>query len=348
VEPHRPPDDPNRIEARDPIARLLKLAGSRPQPDPRRTAIFEQSLHREWRRGVQHRARRRRFAWAAASVAGAAAAMLFAWLPSWRSPEQPATTLVVGRVARVEGIVHTTPTRGISAPSRRITEGDEIQADTLIETTDAGRAALMLDESISLRVDVDSRLVVIGDRVMRLERGAVYVDSSTESHKPVLIQTQTGDVRDIGTQFDVRQQGSSLRVRVREGEVLVDRSGSAITARVGEALQFDAQGRHVRSAIPTFGPEWAWTSAIAPQFQLEGSTVQQFLEWVAREQGWRWRFVNADTARQAAGIVTHGSLEGYTPEEALDIVLPTCGLSFERNRDEIIVSFLKESSHLGK
>jgi hypothetical protein len=113
-------------------------------------------------------------------------------------------------------------------------------------------------------------------------------------------------------------------------------------------LHVDQQGRYVRSTVPIFGPEWAWTSTVAPQFQLEGSTVQQFLEWVAREQGWRWRFVDADTARRAAGIVTHGSLEGYTPEEALAIVLPTCGLSFVRKRDEVVVSFVKESSPRGK
>jgi ferric-dicitrate binding protein FerR (iron transport regulator) len=155
-------------------------------------------------------------------------------------------------------------------------------------------------------------------------------------------------VRDIGTQFEVRAGRSSFRVRVREGEVLVKRNDSEVTARAGEGLHVDQQGWYVRSTVPIFGPEWAWTSTIAPQFQLEGSTVQQFLEWVAREQGWRWRFVDADTARRAAGIVTHGSLEGYTPEEALAIVLPTCGLSFVRNRDEVVVSVVKESSPRGK
>ena len=58
-----------------------------------------------------------------------------------------------------------------------------------------------------------------------------------------------------------------------------------MTARAGETLHVDQQGRYVRRTVPVFGPEWAWASTIAPQFQLEGSTVQQFLEWVAREQG---------------------------------------------------------------
>jgi ferric-dicitrate binding protein FerR (iron transport regulator) len=204
--------------------------------------------------------------------------------------------------------------------------------------------ALALGAGLSLRIDADSRIVVIGERVVRLERGAIYVDASSEKSGPVLVHTPHGEVRDIGTQFEVRAERSSFRIRVREGEILVNDRGTETTARAGEALHVDSRGRYVRSAIPIFGPEWAWTSAIAPQFQLEGSTVRQFLDWVAREQGWRWRFADEETARRAAGIVTHGSIEGYTPEEALAIVLPTCGLSFVLNEGEVAISLVKESS----
>jgi hypothetical protein len=229
-----------------------------------------------------------------------------------------------------------------------VTVGDEIRTDTLIDTTGGGRVAVALDEGVSIRVDVGSRLVMVRERVVRLDQGTVYVDSGVDTSRPVLVQTENGDVRDIGTQFEVRTDSSTLGVRVREGEVIVDRRGSATSARAGESLRIDPQGSYERVAIPVFGPEWDWMAAIAPQFQLEGGTVRQFLDWVGREQGWRWRFVDAETARRAPGIVTHGSIEGYTPEEALAIVLPTCGLSFVRNRDEVIVSFQKEPSPRGQ
>jgi ferric-dicitrate binding protein FerR (iron transport regulator) len=347
VEQRYSPNGPDYVDLNDPIARVLKFAGSRPHPDPGRKADFKRALRAEWRRVAEPRAQRRTFGWAAGIAAGIAAALVLTWLQPWRITQQPTVMQVVGRVVRSEGIVRRLPT-STSSPSQSVTVGDEVHTDTVLETTETGRMALALGEGISLRIDVGSRIVLVGDRVVTVERGAVYVDSSADKRGSVLIHTQNGDVRDIGTQFEVRAERSSFRVRVREGEILVKRNDSEMTARAGEGLHVDQQGRYVRSTVPIFGPEWAWTSTVAPQFQLEGSTVQQFLEWVAREQGWRWRFVDADTARRAAGIVTHGSLEGYTPEEALAIVLPTCGLSFVRKRDEVVVSFVKESSPGGK
>jgi hypothetical protein len=331
VEEQHPPNEPDRIDRSDPIARVLKFAGSRPQPDPARMAEFKQALRNEWRRETAPRFQTRAFSWTAAAAAGIAAVLFLAWLLPSPVVQPTAAPQIVGRVARTEGVV---------SASR----GDEVRADMPIETPENGRMALSLGAGLSLRIDASSRIVVIGERVVRLERGAIYVDASDKKSRPVLIHTPHGDVRDIGTQFEVRAERSSFRIRVREGEILVNDRRTETTARAGEALHVDAQGRYVRSAIPIFGPEWAWTSAIAPQFQLEGSTVPQFLDWVAREQGWRWRFADEETSRRAAGIVTHGSIEGYTPEEALSIVLPTCGLSFVRNRGEVVVSLVKEPS----
>jgi ferric-dicitrate binding protein FerR (iron transport regulator) len=336
------PDD-----GKDPIERLLKLAGSRPQPDAERKAEFKRNLHAEWHKVTARGMQLRPFGRGAAIVAAAAAVLAVAWLPFWRiTPHAPAGA-VLGRIVRSEGVVRSLPASASSASGHPLTVGDEIRSDTLIDTTAGGRVAVVLDEGISLRVDVGSRIVMVRERVVRLDQGAVYVDSRVDK-RPVLIQTQNGEVRDIGTQFEVRTERSTLRVRVREGEVIVDRSGSAVSARAGESLRIDPQGRYERAVVPISGPEWDWTAAIGPQFQLEGSTVQQFLDWVGREQGWRWRFIDVDTARRAAGIVTHGSIEGYTPEEALAIVLPTCGLSFVRNRDEVIVSLQKEPSPRGR
>ena len=83
-----------------------------------------------------------------------------------------------------------------------------------------------------------------------------YVDSGGDKTRPVLIQTEHGDVRDIGTQFEVRAERSSLRVRVREGEVIVDRPGSSLSARAGELLRLDPQGAYERVAVPLFGVSW--------------------------------------------------------------------------------------------
>jgi hypothetical protein len=334
------------VEQNDPIERLLKLAGSRPQPDAARKAAFKRNLHLEWHRVTAPTRQPRTFVWAGATAAAAAVFLVVA-LSFWRpTPSVPASA-VLGRIVRTEGLVRSLPTDAASGPGRPLAVGDELRTDARIETTN-GRAAVVLGEGISLRLDADSRIAMVRDGVVRLEHGAVYVDSGVNKTRPVLVQTPHGDVRDIGTQFEVRADGSTLRVRVREGEVIVDHRGAALSARAGEVLRIDEQGRAERAAVPIFGAEWEWAATIAPQFQLEGSTVQQFLDWVSRELGWRWRFADADTARRAAGIVTHGTIEGYTPDEALAIVLPTCGLTFVRNGNEIVVSFQQEPSPRGR
>ena len=146
-------------------------------------------------------------------------------------------------------------------------------------------------------------------------------------------------VSHVGTQFELRLQPDSLNVRVREGEVRrVDGGSTRQTSRAGEALLISRDRPDVRSRIATSGPEWDWVTTVAQPFTLEGATVSAFLEWVSREQGWRWEYADAATKRRAERAVLHGSIEGLTPEEALAAVLPASGLTSRRDGDRLIVS----------
>jgi ferric-dicitrate binding protein FerR (iron transport regulator) len=340
------PQTPDRSEDRDPIARVLKAAGSRPQPDPDKKAAFEQTLHSEWRRATAPR-RHRQVVWWAAAAAGVAAVLLLGWLRPYGIGRGTVASDVVGHVVRTEGAVRSSLTANASV-SRDVIDGAQIRTDNVLETTSTGRVALAFGTGTSVRLDRDTRVVVVAERSLVLERGAIYVDADSQKAGPVAILTTHGEVRDIGTQFQVRVEGAAMRVMVREGEVLINGARSQMTARAGEALFVAGNGLAERSTISRYAPEWGWASQVAPRFDLEGSTVQRFLDWVAREKGWRWRFVDDDTSRRAADIVAHGSIEGYTPEEALDIVLPTCGLSYVREGDEVVVSFIKEPTPRGR
>lgn len=337
---------PDRSEDRDPIARVLKAAGSRPQPDPDKKAAFKQTLHSEWHRATASR-RHRQVVWWGAAAAGIAAVLVVGWLRPYGIGNGTVATHVVGQVVRTEGDVRSSLTSNASV-SDDVSDGAQILAASVLETSNTGRVALELDTGSSVRLDRDTRVVVVAERSLVLERGAVYVDADSQKTGPVAIQTLHGEVRDIGTQFQVRVEGAAIRVMVREGEVLINGARSQMTARTGEALFVAGNGRAERTTISRYAPEWEWTSQVAPPFDLEGSTVQRFLDWVAREKGWRWRFVDDDTSRRAVDIVAHGSIEDYSPEEALDIVLPTCGLSYVRESDEVIVSFIKEPAPRGR
>jgi hypothetical protein len=70
---------------------------------------------------------------------------------------------------------------------------------------------------------------------------------------------------------------------------------------------------------------------------LEGATVQTFLDWISREQGWDWEIADSTLRARAGRVVLHGSIEGLTPEEALAAVLPAAGLTYRREGARLVI-----------
>lgn len=226
---------------------------------------------------------------------------------------------------------------------RSIATGARIGPGERVETSNNGRAAFVLTGGVSVRLDQGTAIVLDGDSEVTLERGAAYVDSGGGPGAAALeINTPFGSVRHVGTQFEVRLQDSLLRVWVREGTVAVERAGTRWTSRTGEALTLSRSGPPVRGMIPTFGPDWTWVTGLAEPFHLEGARVPAFLQWVSREQGWRWQPEGPRMRDHIEQIVLHGSIDGLTPEEALSAVLPTCGLTFRLEGERLIVGIARK------
>ena len=174
---------------------------------------------------------------------------------------------------------------------------------------------------------------------LHLHMGTIYVDSDPQrGSTSLVVVTAFGNVRHLGTQFEVVRQPGSLDVRVREGEVSFEGGSGTLTAVAGEALLVKKDQPVERRRITSSGPEWAWVGTMAAPFTLEGSTVAAFLQWVSREEGLRWEYADAAARRVADRAVLHGSIDGLTPAEALLAVLPAAGLASRRDGDRLIVS----------
>jgi ferric-dicitrate binding protein FerR (iron transport regulator) len=193
-----------------------------------------------------------------------------------------------------------------------------------------------------VRIDVASVVRLEAARLVALERGALDVDAGPAAAPGDAIEVATplGSVRHLGTQFEVRllgggEQGEpagavALRVRVREGAVLVARAGRSYEARAGGEITVHADGRADHLAAPVQGSSWDWVQRTAPPLDVDGESLGVFLDWVSRETGLQWRFSEPGLARAAREVVLHGTIEGLTPEEALSVVLPGCGLRHRR------------------
>jgi hypothetical protein len=209
--------------------------------------------------------------------------------------------------------------------------GAGVPAGAWIETPEGGRAAWRIGHAVSVRMDTSTRVHVLSASALWLERGGLYVDSGSRSGLTgIEIRTTQGEVRDIGTQFEVRAIPGGTRVRVREGTVFLLHRGERHEASAGAGLEARG-GRVVRTSMAVFGPAWTWVEQAAPEPSIEGRSLESFVEWTARETGWTIRYARPGTARSAPRIVLHGSSAGLTPAEALEAVLPACGLSLRRD-----------------
>lgn len=244
------------------------------------------------------------------------------------------------------GTVAVAPVDG-AAPASLLTArpGEPIHAGSTITTTGLGaggapsRAALRLAGGQSMRLDAGTRVRVASATRFTLERGAVYFDAAGGA--ALEVRTTLGVVRDVGTQFEVRwleEDGeSTLRVRVREGAVILEGDSRSRHAVGGEELTLAADGSARRGESPIFGSQWDWVVDTATAPDLVDQPLQAFLDWASREGGWKVRFADDATATAAARTVLHGELEGLSLREASRVVFSGSGLDYRLERGALIV-----------
>jgi hypothetical protein len=313
----------------DEVARLVRLAGTSGPVAAERLARVRAAVHGAWRDEYVARTRRRRLTVGVLLAAAAFVVIAFAIGGPSRTPAPV-------MVARIDHATESRPP---------FTAGGAVMSGSTV-TTSAGTLAMTLTSGVHLRLDASSTARVDSATDVALERGAVYVDSAgahpaQPGASPISIHTPAGLVRDIGTQFEVRLAGAGIRIRVRDGQVRVtDASGVDARADAGGELFSKRDGSIDRRPIAATGSEWAWAERAAPPFSVEGKTLGAFLDWVSREGAWTVTFADRRVSEVARATVLHGGpglLKGLTPAEALDVVLPTCGLRHRIDSHRVVI-----------
>ena len=226
-----------------------------------------------------------------------------------------------------------------AAASNPLEENDRLAFGASVSTGENGHVALRLPDGGSVRLDAGSRLLVVDATTFVLQRGAVYVDSGGHGIPGgVSIRTPFGTVREIGTQYEVRLVDDGLRLRVREGSVSLDGGGGTHEVAAASELTVDPQGAVSILPVAIHGPDWDWVAKSAKLPNMRGRSARAFLEYVARERGWVLRFASAETERAAGTTRLSGSLERLSLDDALDAVLPTCGMTYSIDGGRLVVS----------
>jgi ferric-dicitrate binding protein FerR (iron transport regulator) len=314
-------------------ARLLQLSGARSLAPADRAARVRATVHRRWRSNGRRRTARRNAGAITALLAAAAAVVLAIRMTAPHERLPPPLDVTVATSERIEGA----PVLRRQLDGRRtpLTVETPLRAEDVIATDHASRAAVRAVDGSSVRLDRRSRARLISPTAIELIAGAVYI-STAERSRGFEVRTSFGAVHDVGTQFEVRLQDASLRVRVRTGLVEIRRGGRVLPTRAGAETTVTSTGIDLRS-VRTYGSDWEWTSSVAPPFEIEGRSLHEYLDHVTREEGWTLRYENRAVADAASRIVLHGTMNGLRTDEALAVALATSGLQHRFQNGALIV-----------
>jgi len=325
------------------IARLMQLAGERPEvPLSVESRVYNRvqqewrnstvrpagdkvytEVRKTWRRGML---RSTAFRWLV--PAGVAATAVIATM--FMSQPEPLPVPIAATVSRVVGSEQL---------KSRYPEATQVHVGELITTASNEGLSLLLARSESLRIDENTRIRVDAADRFTLLAGRVYADTGLYVYRNggLTIDTAFGEVTDVGTQFSVTMSAQSLDVAVREGRVDVRDQSDTYSARMGERLTLVAGSGVEIGALDTHDEYWNWIVDLTPTFDTSNKSLLDFLKWAARETGRELRFETDESRMFAMRTDVHGPVSGLTPNEALESVLVTTTVRYRIETDKILI-----------
>lgn|ERR1039458_3700065 len=218
---------------------------------------------------------------------------------------------------------------------RVLNVGDPLRTEDTLTTR--GSVLVSLARGGTLRIAAGSVLSVTGITQLSVERGLIYVDLPPDSThaNPLRVMTRAGAVEHVGTEFEVMSDNQAVRIRVREGQIQFLGRSQTIIADAGTELLAMPGGQVARRPVETFGRDWLWTAALAPNCAIEGHRLIGFLSWISRELGRPLEFADAQAREVAQQTILHGSVNDQAPLEALSTVLATTSLTYEFRGDAL-------------
>jgi hypothetical protein len=301
--------------------------------DPKVLARMHAAVGQEWQAAVDVAPRswlagRKR--WVAIAAAASLAAVTTAWFAG-----PPVSPVVFGSIARLNE--PDTDVRFMIVRHRTLRVGDALRAGDTFAT----RAAVLvsLGTGGTLRVAAASVVEILSATEIRLTKGMIYVDKPPipRSSERLRVATLVGTLEHLGTEFEVLGSQQSVRIRVREGKVRLHGPSVEVIADAGTELLATPGGAVTQRTVTTYGPDWQWVAALAPDYAIEGQPLLSFLQWVSRELGCHLEFATLHARDIAARTIMHGTVQGHAPLEALANVLATTSLSYEIRGDTIWV-----------
>lgn len=310
------------------LEQLLKNAGKRPEPDAETAReVFSATKH-AWQEAVQEKKRQQRKRVGGGLAVAAALVLALGFFTTTFKP----VGMPVAVIARSSGEVF------ISGKSA----SDKIRAGDIVNTGSSGFVVVDLGGKTSLTLAANTSLVIdSGDR-LTLRKGKMYFDSQDRAQQ-VLVQTDWGDIVDIGTQYEVTSGISGMELAVREGEVTMALEGEVHQARAddtkGDILLVTSAKDVDKSEVSTIDARWNWVLPGIKTYNIDGISVFDLLSWTSRTTGKRILYTS-DAIKSSAQKtrLSGGEINATLIAETLPLVLETTQFRFEEDEDTLYIS----------
>jgi transmembrane sensor len=190
-----------------------------------------------------------------------------------------------------------------------------------ITLTDGSTVMLNADTAIDENFSVSERRV-------RLARGTAFF-SVTKTGTPFVVETEGGEVRVLGTQFDVRTNDSGSTVTLAEGSVEADAGSQRAVLKPGEQIRFMPGGLGTVAAAD-LDATLAWRDG---RFVFSEARLADVVAEIGRYRG--GRIVIADD--KLADWIVSGSLPLDDPDGALKSLQSSVGFTMRTIAGRLVV-----------
>lgn len=219
-------------------------------------------------------------------------------------------------------------------------DGGPVTGRVTIRTGMNSFASINMNNGLNVRISENSQIELLAIDEVTANSGIVFVNtqSSLNPGNVITISTPFGEVKDIGTQFQVKITPIDWQIQVREGQVEINDGAEQHFASKNERIAISADDSVQVTEISSDDASWEWTQEVSSAFDLEGSRLSEFLNWVGIETGKEIEY-QSEIARISAHLtILHGSVEGLKPIDSLATVLMTTDFHLvETETDSIVV-----------
>ncbi len=217
---------------------------------------------------------------------------------------------------------------------RTLVSGDHIQ-------TESGHLTIQLYDQTLVVLSANTDLTLSNHNTLQLTAGKIYLDSP-DINTSVTVITPWGNVRDIGTQYEVAVSANELQLAMRSGKVVMELDDKTLYASVfeglGDVVSVDTNNDIQKSTMSPSDPYWSWTHKALSDFDVNNQSVFEVLEWVHRVTGKNIVFATDDVQRLAhETTLAGGKLSPAHVENSLPMLLGSTLLSAKIMKEDIII-----------